>query len=85
MLAVVGMSVIWRARGAMPQFFVEKDSECLSSIPFLFLVSFICIFLYGEVDGECLSLSMLFCVSVAGRERVIPFKKVLRGRFQGIC
>lgn len=33
MMVIVGMSTTWRACGMMPQFFVEKDSECASPSP----------------------------------------------------
>lgn len=51
MLAVVDMSAAWRAHGTIPQFFIKKDSECLSFPAFfLFLVSFVCMFLCVRVD-----------------------------------
>lgn len=45
MLVVVGMSAVWRADGAMPQFFVKRDGWWLPP-PLLRLVSFVCISLY---------------------------------------
>lgn len=78
MLATVGMSIAYRACGNMPQFFMEKDGECASPSPLIY------IYRLGEVGGFVDPL-MYVIFFVADHERIIPFKMVLQGRFQGNC
>ena len=56
MLAAVGMSTAWRARGMMPQFYVEMDGKYLSSpLDCFFLCLLVCFANYVGLFIVCRS------------------------------